>query len=526
MDQPSPQPDESVFAVRMTGISKTFGGIHALRGVDLEIKHGEIHGLLGENGAGKSTLLKILRGVETPDAGTIEIQGKQLGEYTPEVARLAGIAMIFQQMSLVPALSVAQNIFLNREVRDRFGLIDDQRAIESAHALFDDFGIDIDPAMLVSQLGAGQRQITEIVKAISQKTSILILDEPTSALSTTEVEHLFGLLKRLKGDGVAIVYVSHRMDEIMQIADRVTILRDGRRVVTQPLSELSLQSIVEHVIGRGGGGFVDLPQSDTPPGRPLLELRSVSAASKLRKIDLTLRHGEVLGIAGLLGSGRSSLARVLYGMEKLTNGEIQVNGRVLRLSSARDAIDAGIVLIPEDRLGQGVVAQHSVASNICLPVLDRISRCSWIFSDEATRVVDEQISRMRIKAESSDSPLETLSGGNQQKVVLAKWLATNPEILILDEPTAGVDIGSKAEIVALIRDLARQGRAILLISSEMTELLAVSDRIAVMADGRIVREFSRRDLDLSDGGHRSPVERIEHAELQIQIAMQNVDAHA
>ncbi|MGD0613964.1 MAG: sugar ABC transporter ATP-binding protein [Verrucomicrobiota bacterium] len=524
MDTPLHQHVPPLDAVRMTGISKTFGGIHALEQVDLSVRHGEIHALLGENGAGKSTLLKILRGVEMPDSGAIEIDGKRLAEHTPEASRLAGIAMIFQEMSLVPTLSVAQNIFLNREVRNRLGLIDDDEAVQRVRVLFNEFGIHIDPAIPVSHLGAGQRQLTEIIKAISQRTRILVLDEPTSALSAVEVEHLFALLQRLKADGVAIIYVSHRMDEIMRIADRATILRDGRCVLTAPLSDLTLEAIIEHIIGRRSGGFFDAIPDEAVLGPPLLELRGVCGAGKLQRINLEVRRGEVVGIAGLLGSGRSSLARLLYGMEKLAGGEIRVNGRAIKISGPQDAIAAGIALIPEDRLRQGLVTQHSVAKNICLPLLDRISSYSWISPGDAADVVNEQMARMRIKAESADTPVNTLSGGNQQKVVLAKWLAMNPEILVLDEPTAGVDVGSKAEIVAAIRDLARQGKAILLISSEIAELLAASDRIAIMADGRIVREILRRDLDPEEAARRDPVERFEHAEHQLQIAIQNVNA--
>jgi ribose transport system ATP-binding protein len=511
-------------AVRVTGISKTFGGIHALDHVDLTIKHGEIHALLGENGAGKSTLLKILRGVETPDSGTIEIDGRLLTEHTPEASRLAGVAMIFQEMSLVPTLSVAQNIFLNREPRNRFGLIDDRQSVKRASVLFDEFGVNIDPATAASELGAGQRQLTEIIKAVSQRTRILILDEPTSALSGAEVERLFEILRRLKADDVGIIYVSHRMDEIMRIADRASILRDGRRVVTAPLSDLTLETIIEHIIGRQSRGFSEVSFDEAALGAPLLELRSVSGVRKLQDIDLVVHRGEVVGVAGLLGSGRSSLARLLYGMQPLKSGEIRVNGKPINISNPQDAIAAGIALVPEDRLRQGVIAQHSVADNICLPILDRISRSSWISSEQASRAVEEQVVGLRIKAVSSDTPVRTLSGGNQQKVVLAKWLATNPEILILDEPTAGIDIGSKAEIVGVIRGLAREGKAVLLISSEIAELLAASDRIIVMANGRILRNISRRNLRPEDSDLAASSERLQYAERQLQIAIQSVNA--
>jgi ribose transport system ATP-binding protein len=509
-------------AVRMRGISKSFGGIRALDNVDLAIRRGEIHALLGENGAGKSTILKILRGVQPPDAGTIEINGAALGEVSTEAARRAGIAMIFQEMSLIPTLTVAQNIFLTHETYDRFGLIDDKAAIAKARALFAELGVEVDPGAIVGELGAGQKQLTEIVKAMSQAARILVLDEPTSALTETEVERLFVFLRRLKADGVAIVYVSHRMGEIMRIADRATILRDGRHVITAPLSELTLEAIIEHIVGRRVRNFGDVTGPPSVIGEPLLQLRHASGVRRPVDVSLTVHRGEVVGISGLLGSGRSSLARLVAGIDPLASGEIAVGGRTVRLRNAADAIAAGIALIPEDRIRQGVVVDHSVATNIHLPVLDRLSRWSWIDNARAARLANEQIARLRIKTASSNSAVRTLSGGNQQKVVLAKGLAATPTILILDEPTAGIDIGSKAEIIALIRDLARQGKAILLISSELSELLAASDRILVMSEGRIVRDIPRRELDADTNAAANP----DHAERQLQIALQKARPHA
>jgi ribose transport system ATP-binding protein len=520
---PSPELNHAApDAVRMEAISKSFGGVAALDRVDFGLRYGEIHALLGENGAGKSTLLKILRGVVTADAGTIAIAGRWLAAYTPEAVRQAGIAMIFQETSLIPSLTVAQNVYLNREPRDRFGLIDDRAALEQTRRNLDAFAVDIDPGSPVSALGAGQRQLTEIVKAVSQHTRILILDEPTSALSTSEVEHLFALLRRLKSEGVAIVYVSHRMDEIMEIADRVTILRDGRHVLTEELPHLTLDVIIERMIGRRSGGFAT-PEG-AAPGEALLELRGISTERKLQGIDLTLRRGEVVGVAGLLGSGRSTLARVIYGMEPVSAGEIRVMGRKFELNRPQDAIAAGIALVPEDRNRQGVIAAHSVAANLILVALDRISRKSWISRRESASLVSAQMRQMRIKADSPDTPVRALSGGNQQKVVIGKWLAMDPDILVLDEPTAGIDIGSKAEIVALIREMARRGKAILLISSESAELLAAADRIVIMRDGRITRELRRDALDPAAGEHGDPALR-QQAEHRLQMAIQETGTH-
>ncbi|MGH8832230.1 MAG: ATP-binding cassette domain-containing protein [Polaromonas sp.] len=515
------QQAKAELAVRMAGVTKAFGGVSALAGVDLNVRRGEVHALLGGNGAGKSTILKILNGVHVPDAGTIEVGGVPLTEHSPEASRRAGIAMIFQEMSLVPTLSVAQNIFLTREARDGFGLIDDGAAERKARDLFAQLGVDIDPRLRVEELSAGQQQLTEIVKATSQKAQVLILDEPSTALSGSEVDHLFAFIAKLKAQGVAIVYVSHRMDEIFRIADVATILRDGRHVVTAPMAEFTMQSMIEQIVGRRAGGFHELERRDASQEEPLVELRGVSGAKRPQNVDLVVRRGEVVGVAGLMGSGRSALARALCGIDPPVAGEIRIAGKVVRISSPRDAIANGIALIPEDRRRQGFVAEHSVASNIHLPVLGKLSKYSWILTEKANQLADDLIKRMRVKTASPDSPVRTLSGGNAQKVVIAKWLAAEPDVLVLDEPTAGIDIGSKGEIVALIRELAKQGKAILILSSELAELLAASDRIVVMSSGKLVRDISGSELDAAMADGRNPGERQELAERYLQLAIQN-----
>jgi ribose transport system ATP-binding protein len=509
-------------AVRMTGVSKSFGGIRALDNVDLSFHKGQIHALLGGNGAGKSTLLKILNGVYTPDAGSkIEVGGALLVENTPEAARKAGIAMIFQEMSLVPTLSVAQNIFLTRERRDGLGLIDDGEAERQARELFSELGIDIDPRLLVSELSAGQQQLTEITKAMSQQPSTLILDEPTTALSSTETDRLFDFVVRLKAKGVAIVYVSHRMDEIFKIADVATILRDGRHVMTAPIGSFTLQSMIEHIVGSSAAGFHDFDRQ-TALGEPLVELRGVSGTRRPQNtVNLVIHRGEVVGVAGLLGSGRSSMVRVLCGIDPLAAGEILIKGQPVSIKSPRDAIRHGIALIPEDRRRQGFVAAHSVAENIHLPVLDKLSKFSWMLSDKAKQHADGLIKRLRVKTASADSAVSTLSGGNAQKVVIAKWLGNDPDVLVLDEPTAGIDIGSKGEIVALIRELARQGKAVLILSSELAELLAASDRIVVMSNGQLVRDIPGSELEAVMAPASEPAERQLLAERYLQMALQN-----
>lgn len=507
-------------AVNMVGVSKSFGGVRALDNVDLQVAHGSIHALLGENGAGKSTILKILRGVQPPDSGRIEIDGKLLEEYSPEASRSAGVAMIFQEMSLIPTLTVAQNIYLIREFRDSMGMIDDARAVSEAAKWFERLGVDIDPRLPVSALSAGQRQLTEIVKATSQDARVLILDEPSTALSDHEVEKLFDFLVRLKAEGVAIIYVSHRMDEIFRIADTATVLRDGRKVITTPLAGMSMETLIEHIVGRRSRGLSDVQRHASVRGEALLELRGVSGARKPVNVDLVVHRGEVVGVAGLLGSGRSALARLVSGVDPAVSGEILVSGKPVKIRNPRDAIAAGIALVPEDRLRQGVVLHQSVASNICLPSLDRLSKYSWMSGSRSKKMVEEQITNVRIKTASPDAAVRTLSGGNAQKVVLAKWLAAGPDLLILDEPTSGIDIGSKSEIVALIRELARQGKAILLISSELSELLSAADRVVVMHDGRVARNSPREDFDPDESAGNDPAERLQQAERKLQLALQ------
>lgn len=507
-------------AVAMHGVTKSFGGIKALAGVDFLVEKGEIHALLGGNGAGKSTILKILNGVHVPDSGTIEVDGVALTEHTPEASRRAGIAMIFQEMSLIPTLTVAQNVFLTREAKGSFGLIDDRTAARRAKVLFDMLEVDVDPSALIGDLGAGQRQLTEIAKAISQDARVLVLDEPSTALSVSDVERLFAFLRKLREKGHAVIYVSHRMDEIARIADRATILRDGRHVITAPLSELPVETMIGHIVGRRSRGLSDVMRGQTALGEPLLELKDVSGAVKPRNVSLVVHRGEVVGLAGLLGSGRSSLARVIFGVDPIVEGEIRVAGKPVSIASPKDALDAGMALIPEDRLRQGLIAEHSVLSNVTLAVLDRLSSGPFLSNDKARQVTEEQIAALRIKTASRDSAVRTLSGGNQQKVVLGKWLATMPDILVLDEPTAGIDIGSKSEIIQLVRELAKAGKAIIMISSELSEMLSACDRIVVMSDGRIADDIARGDLDDAATTEDDPAMLLQAAERKLQIVIQ------
>ena len=505
-------------AVVMTGISKAFGGVKALDNVDFAVLPGEVHALLGGNGAGKSTILKVLNGVHRPDAGTIAVGGVALTTHTPEASRAAGIAMNFQEMSLIPTLSVAQNIFLTREARTARGFLDDAACEAKAAEIFAMLEVKVDPKAVVGTLGAGQKQLTEIAKAISQSSKVLILDEPSTALAVSDVERLFTFLRKLKAQGVAVIYVSHRMDEIARIADRATILRDGKHVITAPLSDLPIDTMIEHIVGKRSKGLADVQRGNATRGEVLLEARGLSGVHKPHDVSFALHRGEVLGLAGLLGSGRSSLARVIAGIEPAKAGELRIRGEAVSIRSPADAIEAGVALVPEARATQGIIPAHSVASNIVLAVLNRISAKGVVDRSKAQKISDEMIARLQIKTASRDHAVSTLSGGNQQKVVIGKWLATEPDILVLDEPTAGIDIGSKSEIIRLVRDLAAQGKGIVMISSELSELLTACDRILVMADGRAHQMIERATLD--DPAEPDPGHRLQAAERQLQIEIQ------
>jgi len=484
----NPRPDA---AVEMSAISKTYGGVRALRDVAFTARRGEVHALLGENGAGKSTILKILRGVESPDAGVVTVKGESFVSLTPRLAKRLGIAMIFQEMSLVPTLTVAQNIFLANEPTSRAGLIDDRAMRRRAREIFAGMGVTIDPSAAVAEISTGRQQLTEIAKALSQQADILILDEPTSALTSGEVDILFDLLRRLKAEGRAIVYVSHRMDEIFRIADVVTVLRDGRRIDSRAIGDYTLATLIADIMGKATRDLSEFNTASAASSEAMLEVRDLASKARGGRASLALRRGEVLGLAGLLGSGRSRLARMLFGLEPVASGEIRVQGRMCAIATPQAAKALKMALVPEDRRREGLVLQHSVERNIELPILARLGRSIFVDSAASRFIVERVIQRLTIKTPSADEPANSLSGGNQQKIVIGKWLATEPDILIMDEPTAGIDIGSKGEVLRLVRELAAEGKSILFISSELAELIAVSDRIAVMSGGCIVETFDR-----------------------------------
>jgi ribose transport system ATP-binding protein len=482
-------------AVEMRDIEKGFNGTPVLKGVDFTLARGEVHALAGGNGAGKSTLMKILQGVHRKDAGVIRIGGREVDFSSTADAEAAGVGMVFQEFSLVPTLSVARNIFLNHEPR-RFRMIDDKAMIRRAGEILQGMDVDLDPRAEVQTLPTGYWQLTEIAKALALDAKVLIMDEPTASLTKTESEALFELIGRLKAQGVGIVYVSHRMEEVYRICDRITVLRDGGVVLSDAVADLSPEQIVAAIVGREVDAleWVERPAA-TKDTTPLLEVRNLTAANGVTDMSFTLHAGEILGLAGLMGSGRTELAKLIFGIDRPTSGEILLRGEPAGITNPRIAIAKGIALVPEDRRLQGLVLDHSVRENLLLPLLPGLNRGPLVDDRRGDGLAAGLIERLQIKLASAKRPVRLLSGGNQQKVVIAKWLGRDPDVLILDEPTAGVDIGTKSEIIQRIRELADSGKAVIVISSELAELLAVSDRVLVLRNGTVTDDLDRRDID-------------------------------
>lgn len=487
MDQPM---------LEMKHISKSFNGIPVLDDVSFAVNKGEVHALMGGNGAGKSTLMKILTGVYAADKGEIAIEGQPVSIRSYEDAQANNISMIFQEFSLIPTLTVAQNIFLARESKTKLGLLDDKGIVKKAGQLLQQLGVDIKPTDIVQDLGVGYWQMTEIAKALSQEAKVIIMDEPTSSLTKTETEVLFAIIRQLKAQGYAIIYISHRMDEIFAICDRVTILRDGRLITTENIQDTNLDTVIGHIVGQAfNQAFAWVEREYDQASPPAFEVRDVSAGSKVKQASLKVQPGEIVGIAGLMGSGRTELLRVLFGIDRKDAGEIYVHGVKRDIASPSDAIAARIALIPEDRRMQGLVLQHSVRDNLILPILSKLRKGLLLDSKQANAVSVRLVEKLKIKTDSIFKASNLLSGGNQQKIVLAKWLGNEPEVLLLDEPTIGVDIGAKSEIIAIIRELAATGKAVVVVSSELPELLALSDRVLIMHEGRIHKEIARQNIE-------------------------------
>lgn len=482
---------QTEYLLEMKKIRKEFPGVLALDGVDFNLRKGEVHVLLGENGAGKSTLMKILSGAYQKDGGEILIDGEPAGISSPSHAQALGIGIIYQEFTLNPHLSVAENIYLGREPVRLPGVINWKKLYRDARSILDDLDVKIDVRQKVASLGVAMQQMTEVAKALSQNARILVMDEPTAALSGREIEALFRTIAHLKSKGVGIVYISHRLEEIFEIGDRVTVLRDGRYVDTRSVKGLARNEMVRLMVNRDLDDHIPKVKSD--PGDVVLRLEGVNVRDRLRDISFELRRGEVLGIAGLMGAGRTRLAKTVFGAERISGGRILVDGEEVNLKSPRDAINAGIGLVTEDRKSEGLILELSVKKNITLPNLNRFLSKGVLQLGREGKVADDYIRRLKIKTPSGNQRVVCLSGGNQQKVVLSKWLCTDARIFLFDEPTRGIDVGAKTEIYQLMNEITARGGAILMISSEMPEILGMSDRILVMRDGAVAGELAGAD---------------------------------
>lgn len=480
-------------ALRLHGVSKRFGPVQALSDVSMTFAAGEVTGLLGENGAGKSTLLRILSGDHQPDEGSVALDGETVVLRTPRDAHRLGIHVVYQEPELVPHLTVAENLTIGA-LPSRAHTVSPRAVVGVAEQLIEEYGFAgiISPTQLVSECSPAQRQCIEILKAVRDGAKVLCLDEPTSSLAEHESQRLWELMERLRLHGTAIVYVSHRMSEITRLCQRVVIMRDGRAVAELETAETTEHEMIRLMVGRPLSQL--FPDRTVEPGEPVLRVRGLSTA-RVFDIDLELRAGEILGLAGLVGAGRTELAEALYGADKVVSGVIEVDGRPRTLRSPRRAIRVGIGLAPEDRKGQGLFLDRSVSDNVSLSVLRRLTRAHFVRRKAEHELVESMTGRMRVKTASLAAPVRTLSGGNQQKVLLARWVARNPRVLILDEPTRGIDVGAKSEIYHLIDELTRSGMAVLLISSELPELIGLADRILVMREGRIAGEVDGREAN-------------------------------
>jgi len=486
------QSDMSIPALQMKGITKTYPGVRALNSVDLEVARGEVHALVGENGAGKSTLMKILAGAQPMDSGEIFLNGQQVHITSPQKAMDLGISIIYQEFNLVPYLNAAENIFLGREPRAVLpGFVNFTRMYSEAQKVIDQLGVRLNVRTPVNRLSVAQQQMVEIAKATSRNAVIIAMDEPSATLTEHELENLFALIRSLKRQGVSIIYISHRLEEIFEIADRVTVLRDGHLVGTKLVSETNRDEIIRMMVGRELGEKI--PKQPAEIKSPVLTVSHLTRKGILDDISFTVRQGEILGIAGLVGAGRTELARAIFGADRIDSGEIRLNGRPVEIRSPRDAIRLGIGLVPEDRKALGLILAMVVRENISLANLDSLTSLGFIRRREERSVATRFIEDLMIKTPSAEQQVQNLSGGNQQKVVLAKWLFTKSRVLIFDEPTRGIDVGSKVEIYHLMNRLAANGVAIIMISSELPEILGMSDRILVMHEGRIAGELNREE---------------------------------
>jgi rhamnose transport system ATP-binding protein len=482
----------SQVVLRATDVTKAYAGVQALKRASLELRAGEVHALVGENGAGKSTLIKILTGAVQPDSGAIVLDGRHLERLTPASAKALGIAAIYQQPALFGELTVAENIALGLERTGRWGRVDWRERHRRAAELLARVGARIDPETEAGDLSMPQQQLVEIARALGADARVLILDEPTASLSKEDTDNLFRVVRELRAGGVGMIYISHRLEELPVIADRVTVLRDGNTIATREMADVNREQLIQMMVGRELSAV--FPKRAVPLGDTVLELRGVSCTSAgVNDIDLTVRAGEIVGLAGLVGAGRSELARTIFGLTPADRGEILVRGKRVRIGSPADAIAHGIAYVPEDRRRHGVVLEMPVSENVTLAALGNLSRFGALDFRRERELAADYTRRLGVKTASIRSLVSTLSGGNQQKVALSRWLLTKPTLLVLDEPTQGIDVGAKSEIHELMTELAEQGVAILMISSELPEILGMSDRIAVMHGGTIVSVLDRAE---------------------------------
>src|ERR687895_625442 len=480
-------------------VTKRFPGVLALDDVSFELRPGELHALVGENGAGKSTLIKVITGVYHPDEGQILFKGEEVSFSEPRESQEAGISTIYQEINLLPLLSVAQNVFLGREPRGRLGLIDRDRMNREAAEILERYGIRSDVTAPLRSLGLGVQQMVAIARAISVDARVVIMDEPTSSLEAREVETLFGVIGQLREEGVGVIYVSHRLEELYEICDRVTVLRDGRVAHTGELADLSRLQLIAHMLGRELAevekeGVTGFGGEHETAREPVLVAQGLNQHPRLREVSFDVHPGEVVGLAGLLGAGRTETAKAIFGAEPLDSGSVRVEGKDIKTGSPGAAIKAGIAFLPEDRKLEGIIPDLSVRENIVAAALPRLARVGLVSEKAQDELVETFMTRLGIKASSPDQPAGELSGGNQQKVLLARWLCLNPKVLILDEPTRGIDVGAKAEIQRLIDELAEQGLGVVMVSSELEEVLEGSDRVVVLRNGTVVGMLSGEDI--------------------------------
>lgn len=479
------------YIVKLSNITKTFPGVKALDDVSFDLKAGEVLALLGENGAGKSTLMKILSGVYTRDDGKMEIFGKAYGDLTPSLAASLGIAIIHQELNMCAHLTVAQNIFLGREA-SRLGILSEKRMIDDAKKILASLNIDINPMTIIGDLPVSKQQMVEIAKALSQNAKILIMDEPTSSLTSKEIDDLFKIIKKLKDDGCGIVYISHRLEELKYIVDRVMIMRDGKYITSADFCDISMEEMIVHMVGREIKE--KYPNVSCERGKKILEIKNFTTLSGVKDVSLDVFEGEILGIAGLMGAGRTELTRAIFSADLRESGKIFLDDKEVKISSPVDAIKNGIFLVPEDRKRDGLCVRLCVRDNISLPNMELLCNIFGVVNKRKERKVSEKaVNDLRIKFANMEVDVATLSGGNQQKVVVAKWLVGKSRVIIFDEPTRGIDVAAKVEIYNLMNELKSQGIGVVFVSSELPEILGMSDRIAVMCDGKVTGELSKSE---------------------------------